>query len=426
MKISDSVIIKIKNDLIIGALTQAEIAEKYSTEARPISRSTVSNIATNRIYADVGPDMEIPKCRQEGRLQRTPEEEAVYWRGQSERYKMHWQRAERRVRDLSRQASTIDYAVEELSDIIRPIVPSKVVNYKPAKKDAIVESAVLMLSDLHADEVVEPQEVDDMEEYNFPIAVKRGCHLVQEVAKWCNRSLANFHFEELVIFGLGDYTNGEIHRAENYFGDQMTADLGIGEFIGHMIADLCTHFPRVRFCNVTGNHGRRSQKIEFDKKADNNNHDTLIARIAELYCRDITNVSFHFPNALSQVVDVQGYNFHLSHGHGKRQASQVWSRAESASQKTNSLQQGRIDYFCTGHYHTTGDVRISGGATLLANGAFLATDSFSYQALQECGIPSQTLFGVHGKNGVSWRLPIDLRYAKDQINRYENLERFYV
>lgn len=426
MKLSDKVVCQIKNDLIIGALTQTEIAEKYSSDNRPISRSLVSNIATGRAYDLVGPPMEIPKNRQAGRLQRTPEEESIYWKGQAERLRLHWQRAERKLRDLARQSYTIDYAIEELSDVIKPIKPSKVKNFKPKKKGNIQESAVLMLSDLHADEVVEPQEVDFLEEFNFPIAVKRGCHLVQEVAKWCNRSLSNFDFDELVILGLGDYTNGEIHRAENYFGDQITADLAIGEFIGHLVADLATHFPHVRFCNVTGNHGRRSQKIEFDKKADNNNHDTLIARIAEMYCRDIDNVSFKFPDSLSQIVSIKGFNFHLTHGHGKRQSSAVWNRAETFSQKTNSLQKGRIDYFCQGHYHTTGDVRISGGASLLANGAFLATDPFSYQSLQECGIPSQTLFGVHHHNGVTWRLPIDLRFDKGQENRYSNLERFYV
>lgn len=425
-RLTDKIVSQIKDDLILGRLTQKEIAEKYSTNAKPISRSLVSEIATGRSYPEVGPSMEIPKSRSAGRLQKSPEEETIYWQGQAERYKLQLSRANRKVRDLARSASTVSSAVEELSDIIQPIKPSKIKNYSPKKKSGITESAVLMLSDLHADEVVEPQEVDGFEDFNFPVAVKRGCHLVAEVSKWCNRSLSNFNFDELVIFGLGDYTNGEIHRAENYFGDQMTADLAIGEFIGHMIADLATHFPKVRFANVTGNHGRRSQKIEFDKQADNNSHDTLIARIAEIFCKNLPNVSFSFPNSLSQIVEVKNHKFHLTHGHGKKQGSEAWSRARAFGQKTNSLLAGEIDYFCQGHYHTTGDVRISGGATLLANGAFLATDQFSYQSLQECGIPSQTLFGVHSHNGVTWRLPIDLRYDDKQVNRYESLERFYV
>jgi hypothetical protein len=167
-----------------------------------------------------------------------------------------------------------------------------------------------------------------------------------------------------------------------------------------------------------------NKHIEFGKKGARHNHDTLIARIAELYCRGISNVKFHFPESLSSLYDIKGSCFHLTHGHGKRQASAIWSRAENSSQKINGLHQGAVDYFCQGHYHTPGDVQVSGGASLLANGAFLATDQYAYQSLQEAGIPSQTLFGVHHRNKVTWRLPINLNCGEVE-NRYTHLERFF-
>jgi hypothetical protein len=347
--------------------------------------------------------------------------------GENKRLREHWQAAKRQLELSARHTYTIDYFIDDLSQVVSPLKRSAVKSYKAPRKDGIKESAVLMLSDLHADSVVNPEEVDFLEDFNFPVAVQRGNKLVSEVTKWCNRTLSNFDFEELVIFGLGDYTNGQIHASENYFGDQFSSDLGIGEFIGCMVAELSTHFPKVRFCNVTGNHGRMTQKIEFDKKNVRHNHDTLIARIAEMYCREFDNVSFEFPDSLSTIVQVQNSNFHLSHGHGKRAASAIWSRAEAASVKTNSLNGGKIDYFCAGHYHTPGDVQVSGGASLLANGAFLACDQYSYQSLQEAGEPSQTLFGVHANNGVTWRLPIKIRGEEAcTVNRYQDLERFYV
>ena len=421
MALSDKKINAIKDLLILGRLTQTEIGEKFG-----ISRSQVSNIATGRSYADVGSSMEVPACRHAGRLQRTPEEHNLYLIGENRRLRDHLSRVKRQMELGARHTYTIDSFITELSPVIQNIKPPKIVSYKALPKPDIQESAVLLLSDLHADSVVHPEEVDFLENYNFAIAVQRANHLVQEVIKWCGRSMTNFNFQELVILGLGDYTNGEIHRAENYFGDQFTSDLAIGELIGCMVADLSAHFPNIRFANVTGNHGRTSQKVEFDKHSVNHNHDTLIARIAEMYCRDLTNVSWEFPKSLSTIVPIRGYNFHLSHGHGKRTASAIWSRAETASVKTNSLHGGKIDYFCTGHFHTAGDVKVSGGAGLLANGAFLACDQYSYQSLQECGVPSQLLFGVHGNNGATWRLPIDMRCCPNQENRYVALERFYV
>jgi hypothetical protein len=66
-------------------------------------------------------------------------------------------------------------------------------------------------------------------------------------------------------------------------------------------------------------------------------------------------------------------------------------------------------------------VRVSGGATLIGNGAFLACDSFSYQSLQESGEPCQLIFGVHKCRGVTWRLPIKLRTEaeKNGPQRYQ-------
>lgn len=422
--LSDEVVIKIKDDLIIGRLTQDQIAEKYSTATKPISRGLISNIATGRQYQQIGQALIIPKALQKGSLSKSPEERELYLIGENRRLRDHLSRNKRQMELAARHTYTIDYYVNELREVIKPLKAGKVKTYKPKKKTDITESAVLMLSDLHADSVVTPEEVDFMEDYNFPVCVQRMNHLVKEVAKWCNRSLSNFHFEELVIFGLGDFTNGDIHKADNYFSDQFTADLAIGELIGCMITELSTHFPFIRYCNVVGNHGRTTPKIEFDKRSVAHNHDTLIARIAELYCRDLDNVEFWFPESLSAIVDVRGYKFHLTHGHGKRQGASPWTRAETASAKTRSLLKGGVDYFCAGHYHTPGEVQVSGGATLLANGAVLACDQYSYQSLQEAGNPSQLLFGVHHNNGATWRIPINLR-DQDGENRYESLERFY-
>jgi hypothetical protein len=414
---------EIKHEILQGNLTQVEIGAKFG-----VSRTVVSNIATERSYSDVGPSM-LPANQREvaaARLSLSPEEQNNYLLGRVEKLKHENGILRRQVNTASRQSYTVESFIDSLGSLIRPIKAPTVKPYKPpTRKGLINESAVLMLSDLHADTVVRPEEVDGLEEFNFPVAVQRAIHLVQEVIKFTKRSMQGYNFDELVILGLGDYTSGEIHEYENYFSDQFTADLAIGELIGSMVADLAQHYPKVRFCNVTGNHGRTKKEIEFGKKGAKHNHDTLIARIAELYCRNIPNIKFNFPESLSALYEIKGSTFHLSHGHGKRQASAIWSRAETSSQKINGLHQGAVDYFCQGHYHTPGDVQVSGGASLLANGAFPATDQYAYQSLQEAGTPSQTLFGVHARNKVTWRLPINLNPHETDENRYAHLERFY-
>jgi transcriptional regulator with XRE-family HTH domain len=418
-KLNQADVLRIKLLLLEGKSTQLELATEFG-----VSRSLISDIATERAYSDIGPSMNVVKNRAKGKNSFSPEERNTYLEGEVKKLREQLSINRKQLQTTSRQIYTADNFINELSGQIKPLKSYKLRPYQAKTKRTVNESAALMLSDIHADSVVDPNEVDGMEEYNFPIAVYRANHLVSEVIKFTQRSLSNFAFDELVVLGLGDYTSGEIHEYTSYFPDQFTADLAIGELIGSMLVDLAGSFRRVRFHNITGNHGRTTKDIEFDKNAVNHNHDTLIARIAELYCKGTPNIQFHFPESLSSIVDIKGSTFHLSHGHGKRQPSAVWSRAENLSQKVNSLHGGQIDYFCSGHYHTPGDVKVSGGATLLANGAFLACDQYSYQSLGESGTPSQTLFGIHAKNKVTWRLPINLNSSTNE-NRYTSLERFF-
>ncbi len=51
---------------------------------------------------------------------------------------------------------------------------------------------------------------------------------------------------------------------------------------------------------------------------------------------------------------------------------------------------------------------------MLVNGAWIGTDAFSYNALAGYREPCQLIHGVNSKYGVSWRLPIKLRFDGEQ------------
>jgi hypothetical protein len=160
--------------------------------------------------------------------------------------------------------------------------------------------------------------------------------------------------------------------------------------------------------NITGNHGRLTETAQFTKDAALANHDTLIVKIAEAHCKDVKNVSFQYPTGMSCIYAIEGWNFYLTHGHAQP-GGNIWQRAKRTSQTISPLHKGNVKYALSGHFHTEGSIQVSGGMTLIGNGAFLACDAYSYQKLQEASEPNQTIFGVHPKNGVTWRLPIKLR-----------------
>lgn len=413
---------KIKELLLENKLTQKEIGELFG-----VSRGAISNIATNRAYRDVEPRLQAVKIPGGQPKHLNIETQNVALVGQIENLRQERNLLKRQLRAASKRVAVVDGIVEELGPIVKPLKPASPFYVRRSELQTIEETMVLLLSDNHCDQVVRPEEVDGLENHNFPISARRHEVLVEEIIKWKERALINFHFKRLHVFGLGDYTSGSIHDHEkkSYYGCQFTNDLAIAQVFAQMFRELAAHFEEVIVDTIIGNHGRLTDQYEFDHQAVQNNHDTLIMKIVEVYCKDIPNIKFRFPMGLSTIVNVEGFNFFLHHGHGKKGGSEVWSQAKKKAGTIVPLHRGAINYFCSGHYHSQGEAPASGGCRMIANGSFLDCDPYSYQSLDEASSATQLLFGVHKNNGVTWRLPIQVRKPDEGLGpkRYEILEK---
>jgi transcriptional regulator with XRE-family HTH domain len=413
---------KIKQLLLENKLTQKQIGETFG-----VSRSLVSDIATNRSYREVEPILR-PRKIPGGQVKHLNlETQNIALLGQLANARDERNLLKRQVKAASKRLAVVDGIVEQLAPVIQPIKPIKPVKLPRIEGKVIDETLVLLLSDSHCDQVITPEEVDGLEDFDFPVAARRAEVLVEELLKFAMVSLKNFRFKKLCILGLGDYTSGQIHGAHqrSYFGDQFTNDLAIAQLFSQMFVELAAHFETVEVLSVVGNHGRLTEKIEFHKESVAANHDTLIMKIAEVHCAAIKNIKFEFPAGLSTIKEIEGFNFFCHHGHGKKGSGETWARAKRKSQTIVPLHKGAVHYFVSGHFHTEGIVTVSGGACMIGNGAWPGCDQYSYQNIDEAGTPSQTIFGVHKRNGVTWRLPLQLRTEDEKAGptRYQIMER---
>lgn len=413
---------KVKELLLANELTQEEIGAIFGK-----SRSLISDIATNRVHRNVEPILRPRKIPGGQMKHLNLEQQNVALIGQLANKRDHCNLLVRQLKAASKRLAIVDGIVDQLTPIIQPIKPIKPVKLPQIKGKVIEETLVLMISDSHCDQVVTPEEVDGLEDFDFPVAARRAEVLVEQMLKFTKVSLSNFRFRKLVILGLGDYTSGQIHNAHqhSYFGEQFTNDLAIAQLFAQMFAELSAHFEEIEILSIVGNHGRLTDKIEFHGESVAANHDTLIMKIAEVHCQNLKNVKFEFPRGLSTIKEINGWNFFCHHGHGKKGSSDTWARAKRKSQTIVPLHKGAIHYFCSGHFHTEGQVTVSGGATMLGNGSWLVCDQYSYQNIDEAGTASQTIFGVHKRNGVTWRLPIQMRTEDEKSGpqRYTIMEK---
>jgi hypothetical protein len=372
--------------------TQATAAKRYK-----VSRSTVSDIATNRIWADAQAD-DISDC----------EAELVHVKRENLQLR-------RIVTSSKLNKGLFNALVSEMETRVKPFAPAKLVTPK-ARRGAIIEDAVLHLSDGHHDQIITREESGGFEQHNFAVACRRAETYVDTAIDWTQRTLApQFHFPRLTVLAYGDHTSGEIHGAatRSAYRNQFKNCLAIGQLHASMFRDLAAHFPNVQVLYLSGNHGRRSVKKDFHGAHDN--WDYMVAQIARLHCRDLRNVSFNIPNAWSANVDIGGVGFHVFHGDDIQTSMGVpWYGLARRQKGLQALRQPgtRIRYFVCGHFHKPGSMGDADGE-LLVNGPWVATDAYAFNRFSSYTEPTQLFHGVNQKYGVTWRLPIRLRTSDE-------------
>lgn len=319
-------------------------------------------------------------------------------------------------RAASREAGLFKAVVDELSPLIKPLTapPPKII---VPKKGAITEHLVMHLSDGHHDEVVRPEEVGGLEQYDFQISCARAERYVDTVLEWTQDTLSpKFNFSDLWILAYGDHTSGEIHghTSRSYYRNQFKNCLAIGQLHALMYRDLAPHFERVHVVYLPGNHGRRSVKKDFGGAHDN--WDYLVAEFAKQQCAGLGNIDFLIPDTFSVNLDINGVGFNLSHGDDVRGNSGIPFYGMVRRQKSLIALSGvsgtggpRIRYFCMGHHHVASSLSDIDGE-LLVNGAWVGTDAYAYNSFSGYREPCQWIHGCNPKHGITWRLGVKLRH----------------
>lgn len=304
---------------------------------------------------------------------------------------------------------------DELEELVVPLEPRDPEPVRK-KKGKIVEHFVMHLSDEHADEIVLPHQVNNLEKFDFEVALCRAERYIDTILEW-KATLTNHEFPVLHILSYGDHTSGEIHGAKerSAYRNQFRNSLAIGQMQASMIHDLSPHFQQIKVYCVPGNHGRRSVKKDFHGAWDN--WDYLISEIARMHCKSMKNVEFAIPDCYSINVDINGWGFGIEHGDGIKSWNSIpWYGLERKTRRLVSLHNSfgkQVNYFVFGHFHSMSSMADLRGEMII-NGAWPATNPYSYEEFSGWREPMQLIHGVHEKYGMTWRLPCKLRNVEKE------------
>ena len=321
-----------------------------------------------------------------------------------------------------RENASEDAVLEVLGRMARHEVrPPAWLDAPPSKKGkATAEVPVLLVGDWHFGEVVRPEEINHVNAFNTEIARARVERLVGNAIDLSDNHMGG-NYPGIVAVLLGDFISGGLHPelAKTDEEGRLEAALSVLDLMAGMLTRLADRFGNV-FCPcVPGNHGRNTAKPEF-KEYHKGNFDWLVYQLLARHfeARGDTRVKFLIPSSGDAFFRVFGLRIMATHGDmmgvrggdgiigaiGPIMRGEIKMRGQQASV-------GReYDLLVMGHWH-----QMLWLPRAVVNNALKGFDEYAAKSLRAVpSAPSQALFFVHPRRGVTARWEVALETPQDK------------
>lgn len=270
-------------------------------------------------------------------------------------------------------------------------------------------TVVVMLSDMHFDEVVRPEEVHGVNAYNRTIAEQRLERWTRNVVKLARNHLTGVTYDGCVLLLGGDTFSGDIHEELQ----QTNEDTALGSLL-HWTEQMCApiehlaaEFGKLHVAAVPGNHGRTTRKPRAKLRA-RTNFDWLLAKQLERHFTKDKRVTFQVPEAASTIVDIYGWRHWFEHGDavkGGGGIGGIWPpimRLRARRQQyLASSRQRPFDTMWMGHWH-----QLIQTPDLVVNGSLKAFDEFASTMGYGAEDARQAFAIVTPEHNVTWQCPV--------------------
>lgn len=264
-------------------------------------------------------------------------------------------------------------------------------------------TAILVCSDWHVEEYVDPATNVPGNEYTLDIADRRIKQLVQRASMLIEHEKSLTNIRRVVVAILGDFITGHIHDdlVETTQLAPLAATRWAGERLGGVIDSMAEIAP-VLVPTASGNHGRTTHKPRIATENEHSFEQHLYLTMAAAEKRK--HVQWQVGKGYLNVVDLDGFGVRFHHGHAIRFGGGVGGLtipANKAIANWNISRRVQLDVF--GHWHCFSWLPYR----FVANGSLIGHNAFADRIKAEYQPPSQSLIIVdHDHNRVTKVLPI--------------------
>jgi len=273
-------------------------------------------------------------------------------------------------------------------------------------------TAVVLCSDWHVEEPVEPEKVNGLNEYNLEIAAKRIDRMTEGTLWLLGMHRAKFQIRDLILWLGGDLMTGHIHDelVESALLHPVETVLWLQNHLIPMIDTIAASggLERIIVPCSPGNHGRTTEKRRIQTNAENSYEWLLYQHLAMHYAGH-PQVQIVAPK--SQLIYLNVYDRVLRFTHGESVG--FGGGVGGISIPLNKAIAGwnvahRADVTCLGHFH-----QLTNLEHLVVNGSLIGHNPFAVAIRAPFEHPRQAFFLMDSRRGKCCNTPI---WVDDRID----------
>ena len=280
---------------------------------------------------------------------------------------------------------------------------------KPSSKTEHRGIANLLLSDLHLDEVVSPDQMGNVNAYNRLIAEYRLKEIAERTVEVAKDYINGISYDGITTWLGGDIFSGSIHeelRNTNEAPIMASFDFWIDPMVA-VLKFMADEFGSVHVPGCVGNHGRNTHKPIMKNRVEDN-FDWLFYRVIARELRDDDRFTWQLPVTADVSVQHYDHRYLLTHGdqfRGGSGISGIQTPLALGAFRKSKRQQAVNDPFDTmilGHFHQY--MTIPG---IIVNGSLKGYDE--YAAISNFGyeVPKQAFWITTPERGPAFHLAIE-------------------
>jgi hypothetical protein len=274
---------------------------------------------------------------------------------------------------------------------------------------------VVLLSDIHAEERVDPDTVNGLNDYSLDVCDQRMSELMERFAVLLEHERRLAKIDRVVVWLGGDFISGHIHddTAELAQLAPLTATRWIGARLRGFLDAVSENAREVIVATNSGNHGRSTEKLRIGTELEHSFEQNLYLTMAAAESRK--NVRWQVGTGYLNYLDLDGFLIRFHHGHAIKYGGGVGGITIPTNKAIAAWDAvKRADLTCFGHWHQFQWLR---AGRYVANGSVIGHSAYATRIKAAYEPPCQACIVIdHGRREVTKAMPIycdrDLRTQK--------------